>query len=178
MEFLRSFLRRHLAGKPVVTSPNVGCFLRLQIHNKLIDKIWVGGLYSRLNRRKSQCQCRSDAKTLLNFRNKTIGRNLYQTLMNTGWKVARSSRLIRRNIKTSHDLRSRVTVSHPWRLRVFASKWCSRGILKVHLILSSRCDWTALLHFFFWLGFGTLTGRLLYAPTHNSRFRHLANVTL
>ena len=30
MEFLRSFLtenRRHLAGKPVVASPNVGCFL-------------------------------------------------------------------------------------------------------------------------------------------------------
>ena len=25
MEFLHSFLRRHLAGKPVVTSPNVGC---------------------------------------------------------------------------------------------------------------------------------------------------------
>ena len=25
MEFLRSFLRRHLAGKPVVASPNVGC---------------------------------------------------------------------------------------------------------------------------------------------------------
>ena len=29
MEFLRSFLRRHLAGKPVVASPNVGYFLRL-----------------------------------------------------------------------------------------------------------------------------------------------------
>ena len=29
MEFLHSFLRRHLAGKPVVASPNVGCFLRL-----------------------------------------------------------------------------------------------------------------------------------------------------
>ena len=29
MEFLRSFLRRHLAGKLVVASPNVGCFLRL-----------------------------------------------------------------------------------------------------------------------------------------------------
>ena len=29
MEFLRSFLRRHLAGKPVIASPNVGCFLRL-----------------------------------------------------------------------------------------------------------------------------------------------------
>ena len=29
MEFLLSFLRRHFAGKPVVTSPNVGCFLRL-----------------------------------------------------------------------------------------------------------------------------------------------------
>ena len=29
MEFLRSFLRRHLAGKPVVASQNVGCFLWL-----------------------------------------------------------------------------------------------------------------------------------------------------
>ena len=29
MEFLRSFLRRNLAQKPVVASPNVGCFLRL-----------------------------------------------------------------------------------------------------------------------------------------------------
>ena len=29
MEFLRSFLRPPLAGKPVVASPNVGCFLRL-----------------------------------------------------------------------------------------------------------------------------------------------------
>ena len=29
MEFLRWFLRRHLTGKPVVASPNVGCFLRL-----------------------------------------------------------------------------------------------------------------------------------------------------
>ena len=29
MEFLLSFLGRHLAGKPVVTSPNVGCFLKL-----------------------------------------------------------------------------------------------------------------------------------------------------
>ena len=30
MEFLRSFLRCHLAGKPVVASPNLGCFLRLK----------------------------------------------------------------------------------------------------------------------------------------------------
>ena len=29
MEFLRSFLRRHLAGKLVVASRNAGCFLRL-----------------------------------------------------------------------------------------------------------------------------------------------------
>ena len=29
MEFLYSFLRRHFAGKPVVASRNVGCFLRL-----------------------------------------------------------------------------------------------------------------------------------------------------
>ena len=31
MEFLRLGLRRHLAGKPVVVSSNVGCFLRLRI---------------------------------------------------------------------------------------------------------------------------------------------------
>ena len=29
MEFLHSFLRRHLVEKPVVASPNVGCVLRL-----------------------------------------------------------------------------------------------------------------------------------------------------
>ena len=29
MEFLRSFLRRHLAGKQFVASQNVSCFLRL-----------------------------------------------------------------------------------------------------------------------------------------------------
>ena len=28
MEFLRSFLRRHYAGKQLVASRNVGCFLR------------------------------------------------------------------------------------------------------------------------------------------------------
>ena len=38
MEFLRSFLRRYLAGKPVVASPNVGCFLRLK------DSPFKGGL--------------------------------------------------------------------------------------------------------------------------------------
>ena len=37
MEFLRSFLRRHLAGKPVVASPNVGCFIRLSTF--LIDDL-------------------------------------------------------------------------------------------------------------------------------------------
>ena len=31
MEFLRSFLRRHFAGKPVVASQNIGSFLRLPL---------------------------------------------------------------------------------------------------------------------------------------------------
>ena len=35
MEFLCSFLRSDLAGKPVVASPNVGCFLRLTISMNL-----------------------------------------------------------------------------------------------------------------------------------------------
>ena len=39
MEFLRSFRRRHLAVKPVVASPNVGCFLRLQLLMKSMS--WV-----------------------------------------------------------------------------------------------------------------------------------------
>ena len=30
MEFLRSFLRRHFTGKPVLVSRNVGCFLRVR----------------------------------------------------------------------------------------------------------------------------------------------------
>ena len=38
MEFLRLFLRLHLAGKPVVASPNVGCFLGLK------DSSFKGGL--------------------------------------------------------------------------------------------------------------------------------------
>ena len=47
MEFLRSFLRRDLAGKPVVASPNVGCFLRLpqtqklELHTKQIVPLLV-----------------------------------------------------------------------------------------------------------------------------------------
>ena len=36
MEFLRSSLRRNLAQKPVVASPNVGCFLRLHIKSPSI----------------------------------------------------------------------------------------------------------------------------------------------
>ena len=37
MEFLRSFLRRHFAGKPVVASRNVGCFLRLPLVKPVIS---------------------------------------------------------------------------------------------------------------------------------------------
>ena len=35
MEFLRSFLRRHFAGKPVVASRNVVCFLWLKFFNAM-----------------------------------------------------------------------------------------------------------------------------------------------
>ena len=42
MEFLRSFLRRHLAGKPVIASPNVGCFLRLLLRGP--NERWNSGL--------------------------------------------------------------------------------------------------------------------------------------
>ena len=31
MEFLRSVIRCHFAGKPVVASQNIGCFLRLEV---------------------------------------------------------------------------------------------------------------------------------------------------
>ena len=38
MGFLRSFLRHHLAGKQVVGSPSVGCFLRLKSKNRMEAK--------------------------------------------------------------------------------------------------------------------------------------------
>ena len=44
MEFLRSFLIRHLAWKPVVVSPNVGCFLRLlRLHFQYARAYWSVG---------------------------------------------------------------------------------------------------------------------------------------
>ena len=39
MEFLRSFLRRHFVGKPVVVSLNVGCFLRRARWRVISDKL-------------------------------------------------------------------------------------------------------------------------------------------
>ena len=55
MEFLRSFLRCHLAGKPVVVSPNVGRFLKLSavalegknVHGLKLEK--VGPTFSTFN---------------------------------------------------------------------------------------------------------------------------------
>ena len=54
MEFLRSFLRCHLAGKPVVVSPNVGRFLTLSValegknvHGLKLEK--VGPTFSSFN---------------------------------------------------------------------------------------------------------------------------------
>ena len=35
VEFLRSFLKRHFTGKPVVAFWNISCFLRLKIYRKL-----------------------------------------------------------------------------------------------------------------------------------------------
>ena len=41
MEFMRSFLRRHLAGKPMVASTNVGCFLRIWLNFVgMVDEGW------------------------------------------------------------------------------------------------------------------------------------------
>ena len=37
VEFLHSFLRRHLAEKPVVASPKVGCFLRLKLYRRMLS---------------------------------------------------------------------------------------------------------------------------------------------
>ena len=44
MEFLPSFLRRHLARKRVVALPNVGCFLRLRNQSVFIldRRLWLG----------------------------------------------------------------------------------------------------------------------------------------
>ena len=41
MEFLRWFLRRQFAGKPLVVSPKVGCFLRLRNFVSLSDHVVI-----------------------------------------------------------------------------------------------------------------------------------------
>ena len=43
MEFLRSYLRRHFAGKTLVASRNDGCFLRP------VKKLWVYTLNTKLS---------------------------------------------------------------------------------------------------------------------------------
>ena len=48
MEFLRSFLGRHLAGKPVVAWPNVGRFLRLIIFSLYRFPLYARSLGTRL----------------------------------------------------------------------------------------------------------------------------------
>ena len=57
MEFLRSFLRRHFAGKPVVSSRNVACFLKIDFMITLNEKpllieslfaLVVGGVWTRV----------------------------------------------------------------------------------------------------------------------------------
>ena len=64
MEFLRSFLRRHLAGKPVVASPNVGYFLRLLLYSFVGKTLWqklsvsksLSFLWSHVSLNSSICQ--------------------------------------------------------------------------------------------------------------------------
>ena len=61
MEFLRSFLRLHFAGKPVVVSLNVGSFLRLIKDQTVsvpfllneIEKIWIRFLVAEFRYQKS-----------------------------------------------------------------------------------------------------------------------------
>ena len=54
MEFLRSFLRRHFAAKPVVASRNVGSFLRPLSRIDLVT-VFDAILTSRQTREKLQC---------------------------------------------------------------------------------------------------------------------------
>ena len=55
MEFLRSFLRLHFAGKPVVASRNVSCFLRFKIQYDVYFSQDTVELTSLGNRYKSFC---------------------------------------------------------------------------------------------------------------------------
>ena len=56
MEFLRSFLRGHFAGKPVLASCNVGCFLRL-VFDTLQGNIKTTNRLSGLSLSLSVCSC-------------------------------------------------------------------------------------------------------------------------
>ena len=58
------FFRRHLAGKPVVASPNVGCFLRLLLYSFVGKTLWqklsvsksLSFLWSHVSLNSSICQ--------------------------------------------------------------------------------------------------------------------------
>ena len=56
MEFLRSFLRRPFAGKPVVASGNIGCFLRL-VKARKNNSAWTGVIFPRLPQRSTSASC-------------------------------------------------------------------------------------------------------------------------
>ena len=56
MEFLRSFLRRPFAGKPVVASGNIGCFVRL-VKARKNNSAWTGVIFPLLPQRSTSASC-------------------------------------------------------------------------------------------------------------------------
>ena len=70
LSFLRSFLRRHFVGKPVVASANVGCFLRL-VKVQKNDSLWTGVIFPRFPQHFKSASClsfkRSSKATLLDI---------------------------------------------------------------------------------------------------------------
>ena len=74
MEYLRSFLRRHFAGKPVVASRNLGCFLRpnrMSNSNSCSGPRGLGTVNKELKQRRQRRQRERHKSNRLRFPKKT-----------------------------------------------------------------------------------------------------------
>ena len=116
MEFLRSFLRCHLAGKPVVASTNVGCFLGL----KLIQMSLGAGAYKmegpiaqKGNFALEVTMANKRAPTTRHRHTERIQWNTYQNpyLPIRGWEKWEQNRQISQSVTSNDPQRSKAKQS-------------------------------------------------------------------
>jgi len=80
LKFLRSFLRRHFARKPVVASQNVGCFPRLVPPLHARNKDGIGGYSGRMQRIQTTSDRSFSENTIILFKVRSHPRSVIPML--------------------------------------------------------------------------------------------------